>query len=88
MASVKEFEPYVLECKSKLNVLTSNLTDSYGVSWSKNNCLEERMEQKSSESYGGAHEQNINMLYQNYICVNDTVAGKGKARVNTWFLYE
>jgi hypothetical protein len=41
------------------------------------------MEQKSSESYGGAHEQNINMLYQNYICVNDTVAGKGKARVNT-----
>jgi len=82
LASVKEFEPYVLECKSKLNVLTSNLTDSYGVSWSKNNCLEERMKQRSSESYGEAHE-NVNMLYQDYICVNDTIAGKGKGRVNT-----
>jgi hypothetical protein len=28
------------------------------------------------------------MLYQDYICVNDTIAGKGKGRVNTWFLYE
>jgi len=40
----------------------------------KEQLFRERMKQRSSESYGGAHE-NVNMLYQNYICVNDTIAG-------------
>jgi hypothetical protein len=77
LAAVKECVLLYFMMQNQIKCVKEQSNWQLRISWSKNNCWGEKMKQKGTESYEG-DEQVRNMLCQNFICVNNTIAGKSK----------